>query len=222
VGRVDPDGGITEVSLPSVAAPVEITTGADGNLWISMFPDQVMRLTLAGVGTPFDISVPDAGPLWPSVLHAGPDGNVWLASANLPVITRITPAGVVTHYSVSGRSFAVTVGPDGAVWFTMSKKLGRITFSPDPVITEFDVPGMVAAEIVPGPDCTSLYVADATNDRVRRFTPPLADAGADAALSFVDYPVPTSAADVESLALDPKGAVWFVEIQSKKVGFVRP
>jgi virginiamycin B lyase len=229
LGRVDPlDGGITEFPLPPSDAgptvPVELVSGPDGNLWMSVFDHSVARMTPAGVVTQFDVGpdAGDAGPLWPSVLAVGPDGNVWFASAQLPLISRITTAGVVTHFPVSGRSFGVAVGPDNAVWFTMQGKLGRITFEPAPTITEFDVPGALLGEIVRGPDCTSLYVADSAGNRVRRFAPPASDAGADAALTFIDYAVPTPSADVESLATSPDGRVWFVEVAAARVGFIRP
>jgi virginiamycin B lyase len=226
VARIEGDGGITELVLTvpdgGALAPVEIATGADGNLWISLFPDGVARVSPAGVATRFDVSIADAGSLEPSVLAAGPDGNVWFASAALPVISRITPAGVVTHYPVSTRSFGVAAGPEGAVWFTMVKKLGRVTFGPDPTITEFDTPDMQPAEIAVGPDCASVYVADALGNRVRRFTPPAGDAGADAGIAFTDFAAPTANADVESLAIGAEDAVWFVEIATARLGLVRP
>jgi virginiamycin B lyase len=225
VGRVSEDGGITELALAAsdggTMVPIEIATGPDGNLWITLLGDVVARVTPAGVATAFDVSV-DAGALEPSVIVAGPDGNLWFASAGLPMISRITTAGVVTHYGVSGRSFGVAAGADGALWFTTTQGLGRITFAPEPTITEFGVAGTRPAEIIAGPDCVSLYVADSLGNRVRRFTPPPASAGDDAGLSFIDFDVPTANADVESLTIGPGASVWFVEVGAARVGFFQP
>ena len=225
IGRVADDGSITEFPLPmfdgTTPSPVGIATGPDGNLWVTLFGDGIARVTPGGAVTEFGVGV-DAGALRPSLLTAGPDGNIWFSAVALPFINRITPAGVVTHFAVSGRTLGVAAGPDGTVWFAMPPMLGRITFDPDPSITEYNAPGMLPAEMVPGPDCASLYVADTQGNRVRRFSPPATDAGPDAAISFIDFDLPTPSADVESLAIGPGGSEWFVEVQAAREGFFQP
>src|SRR5215468_9554970 len=59
----------------------------------------------------------------PSSITAGPDGNVWFTEQN--AIGRITTAGAITEFAVSGAS-NIVVGPDGNLWFTQPSAIGKI------------------------------------------------------------------------------------------------
>ena len=90
------------------------------------------------------------GPGREPLVHRGASPNT---------IGRITPAGVITHFSAGLTSNAlpqgITAGPDGNLWFTEKSKegIGRIT--PAGVITEFTA-GLTADSgpngIAAGPD----------------------------------------------------------------------
>src|ERR1039457_514672 len=64
-------------------------------------------------------------------IAAGPDGALWFTEPDLNKIGRITTAGVVSEYSVSGSPGGIAAGPDGALWFTEpnNTKVGRITIA---------------------------------------------------------------------------------------------
>lgn len=49
----------------------------------------------------------------------GPDGNLWFGEVDVAKIGRITPAGLVTEFTVGAPSspWGITVGPDGNFWF---------------------------------------------------------------------------------------------------------
>lgn len=47
-----------------------------------------------------------------------PDGNMWFAENRTNRIGRITPAGAITEFRVSGAPNDITVGKDGSIWFT--------------------------------------------------------------------------------------------------------
>jgi hypothetical protein len=63
---------------------------------------------------------------------AGPDGNLWFTEQVGNRIGRITPAGVITEFSVgltaNSRPFGITAGPDGNLWFSefAGNQIGRI------------------------------------------------------------------------------------------------
>jgi streptogramin lyase len=106
VWRLTPTGHFT--AFPSTdstgAYPYQITAGPDGNLWFTDRAHQVVKMTPSGQFTaftlPLSIGTPDD-------IATGPDGNLWFtlddASASNR-IGRITPSGVITHFSVPGTS----------------------------------------------------------------------------------------------------------------------
>jgi streptogramin lyase len=76
VGRVTPNGVITEFPLTNAAAfPVGIVTGPDGNIWFAeKSANKVARMTTAGVITEFQIPIAAAAP---DKITVGADGNLW-------------------------------------------------------------------------------------------------------------------------------------------------
>src|SRR5262245_64901599 len=87
--------------------------------------------------TEFPIPLIDVLNSRPEGITRGPDGNLWFAETLADRIGRITPAGVVTQFSLPFLSAPaeITAGPDGNLWFTEagSSRIGRIT--PAGVIT---------------------------------------------------------------------------------------
>jgi streptogramin lyase len=87
----------------------------------------------------------------------GPDGNLWATEGNINKIAKITPAGVVTEFTIptsSSGPIGIAAGPDGNLWFTerSGNKIGRIT--PAGAITEFEIrtTGSAPYGITVGPD----------------------------------------------------------------------
>src|SRR5262249_28749614 len=120
--------------------PFGITSGADGNLWVSERNGfDLARVTPGGSVTLVPVSNVIQGDL-----VAGADGNLWMAvNANL---VRILPGGGVDPMSLPAPG-PVTVnslasGPDGDVWILKqdypTSKVDRVT--PDRTVTEFELP----------------------------------------------------------------------------------
>src|SRR5205807_1831235 len=100
--------------------------------------------------TEFDVPTPYSDPI---SITAGSDGNLWFSESQGPKIGRITPAGVITEFDVSGtHPLGITNGPDGNLWFGGDKAIGRIT--PDGTVTLFPLPAghSSAVGITTGPD----------------------------------------------------------------------
>jgi streptogramin lyase len=123
IGRITPDGIITEFPLPVDSEPVGIVAGPDGNLWFTDLGTTraIGRISPAGAITEFSEGLnPGAGP---SAITLGPDGDLWFADAGAtPAIGRITiapsiPSELVAAVAPGSRS--VEVGTTATVFADM-------------------------------------------------------------------------------------------------------
>ena len=133
IGRLNPGSTppssavITLLRRPSQEArhSGNIVVGPDGNLWIGSRgtgpnPSAVLRVTPAGVITPFDL--PSGSTANPDVIAVGPDGELWLAGGG--GLTSVTTAGVFTAYPgilPAGDTISSIHGDPGAadaLWLT--------------------------------------------------------------------------------------------------------
>jgi virginiamycin B lyase len=78
IGRITPDGGITEFALPDRAGrPHAITPGGDGRLWFTEWGgNRVGSITADGVIEVHDLPTPGSEP---HGITLGPDGALWTA-----------------------------------------------------------------------------------------------------------------------------------------------
>jgi len=115
IGRIGPDGAISEYPLPSPGRPWEIATGPDGNVWFTdLATNQVGKVTPCGVVIEYSVSGP------PSFITSATDGNMWFSIPSIR-IGRITPAGSVREFPVDVRAEFLVGAPDGNVWFLTNK-----------------------------------------------------------------------------------------------------
>jgi hypothetical protein len=118
----------------------------------------------------------------PGALVTGSDRNLWIVEPGINKIARMTPAGVVTQFSMRTSNAGlsrITPGADGALWFTekTANKIGRITTSG--AISEFSIPtaNSGASGIV---TCTTacpphggVWFTETTANRIGKFVSPL-------------------------------------------------
>jgi streptogramin lyase len=131
----DPDGvascspetaSCVEYSLGLNAGPGAIALGPDGNLWFARAAATLSRIAPGPVITEFPIEQPARD------IAAGPDGNLWVTQPAFNAIARVTPAGIVTRYTIptpSAEPRGITAGPDGNIWFVeggVNNKIGRL------------------------------------------------------------------------------------------------
>ncbi len=223
IGRITPDGAITEYPVPTAYSdPLGITAGPDGNLWFTApgvgppgcSGSRIGRITLDGVITEYPLpwaSDPHSTTQGscPRGITAGPDGNLWFAEYTGNAIGRITVDGVITEYPLPkfGGPEGIATGPDGNIWFTESdaNKIGRIT--PYGAITEYpllygDRPHGIAA----GPDGNMWFTEGGdpnyrwSGNRIGRITP-----GGE----ITEYQLPTKASFPDAITAGPDGNMWF-------------
>jgi streptogramin lyase len=149
VGRLTPDGQITEFPLPFNA--LDIADGPDGNIWVGANNVSALgRVHPDGTVDSFPLPSGDN----PSIPTVGPDGNLWMAQPEISDILRVDTAGQVTGlFNVSPNSTPsdMTSGSDNALWFVefTGNQIGRITTDGSltelPVPTPASHPGSIAA-----------------------------------------------------------------------------
>jgi streptogramin lyase len=134
VGRISTDGRYTVFSPVSDGyhwSAGAITVGGDQRIWVTFEdrPGKVGAMSTSGVGTEYRMNLYSSSLPYSYSILPGPDGNVWFADAD--GLARITPAGVVTVFTMPDGLFApdyLTIGPDGYIWFTDEKanRIGRM------------------------------------------------------------------------------------------------
>ncbi|MGH2486193.1 MAG: virginiamycin B lyase family protein, partial [Ktedonobacterales bacterium] len=181
-------GTVKELSLPQSAnIPGGITTGPDGNLWLTSpcgsvldaadcNGSQILRVTSSGQVSQFPLSTTGD----PEGIAAGPDGNLWFGMFRVNAassIARITPSGTITEFplQVYDEATSITAGPDGALWFTESEanRIGRITTSGQTTFYPLSSGDYKPSGITTGPD-GNLWFTVAVNGggaNVGRITP---------------------------------------------------
>jgi streptogramin lyase len=172
VGRIGTNGVVSLFEL-SYDGPFAITPGPDGNVWFTVRAfgeSKICRITPAGANQAFGAygQLSD-----PAGIAAGPDGNIWFAEGSGSRISRITPSGTITQFSLPAGSLPVGIvaGLEDDLWFTESagNKIGRITTSG--VITEFSIPtrASIPTWIARGPD-GNLWFAEEGVGKIGRLT----------------------------------------------------
>jgi streptogramin lyase len=203
---------ITEFPLPSGSnAPAGIAGGPDGNLWFTEFSTnpKIGRITTAGAITEFATPRPDATP---AGIVMGPDGNIWFTQADFEFgfegyISRITPEGDITQFSIGGFPYDIALGSDGALWFTDANiganSIGRIATAG--AVTRYSIPTQgYPLGIAAGPD-GSLWFTEYAN-KIGRIT----TAGV-----ITEFLISTRASGITS---GPDGRLWFTESSGNKIG----
>jgi streptogramin lyase len=177
IGRITPDGVVTEFPLPVAAdaVPTWLTRGPGKSLLV-VVNDEILRVSMNGTVTRVPLPASYHLPIG-SVLTA-PDGTIWFAvpsnlmmpaySTNVPMIGRISPQGSLTTYDTSRSLLGNDIGiigalPDGSLWIYSESALGRI--NPDGKITAYDASslnGLVSSGTVDADG--NLWVVGGFND----------------------------------------------------------
>ena len=198
------------LGFPIAAGAGAITTGPDGNLWMTGFvnPGYLFKITPSFDFTEFQAGVVSnfTANLDPYDVTTGPDGNLWFTERNDPGrIGRITPAGAVTEFTAgltpNSTPNSITAGPDGNLWFSEYQfpagRIGRIT--PTGTITEFPADAGDPASIAAGPD-GNLWFVTVDSTKIGRIT----------TAGKVDlFPSNATVIGLNTIVAGPDGAMWF-------------
>jgi virginiamycin B lyase len=151
----------------------------------------------------------------PEGMAVGPDGNLWVGVQYSNQIARVTPAGVVTMYSVptpNGDPIDITRGPDGYMWFAeygAVGKLGRI----NPINGQFSE--------IPLPRPTQLWGVAVGPDHNIWFTEFSDHAIGEIRLSdghLFEYTTPLTVSTPSVIIPGPNNDLWFTEEGGGQIG----
>ena len=132
IGRITPDGVVSNFTDPGINTPLGITAGVDGNVWFTNYGSSTIgRITPAGTVTIFGGYAIDL----PVAITNGPDGNLWFTNEGDNSIGRISPDGMGMSHFLSPliqNPTSITAGADGNLWFTndlspTQGSIGRLT-----------------------------------------------------------------------------------------------
>jgi virginiamycin B lyase len=207
-----------EVTVPTPgAAPHKIAADAHGNLWFAEIgADKVGELIALDHTTIKEFAIPTTGGA-PFDIVLGPDGNMWFTEIHSNKIGKITPAGVITEFTVGNHPSYITAGPDGKMWFSESdteqsnnpNKIGRINIDGSG-FTEFSPPtdGSKPQGLAVGSD-GALWFAEEAANKIAKLT-------TDG--HFSEFAVPTEGSAPFGVATGSDGNIWFTEVSGNKIG----
>ena len=208
------DGSAAHGPLSAQAAPNQLATGPDGNVWYAG-DRYACRATPA-------LDAQNCATLSNSAVGAdgiatGSDGNLWVTERVAGAIVRVTPGLGHQEFPLSDTGsapYGITAGPDGALWFTeiSGNRIGRITTSGD--IREFTLPHAASDPmgITQGPD-GALWFAESAGNRIGRIT---------TSGQITEFTIPTANAGARGIVTGPDGALWFTEETAGKIGRLVP
>lgn len=124
-------------TLAPGTGPVRMTTGPDGNLYVTEATKHaVAKITVPGkVVTRIPLPVGAAA----SRITSGPDGNLWVTEPGLNKVAIVTTAGSVHQVSVSGKPTGIAAGPETLpsaefMWVTLQGGAGGNAVGRIPVV----------------------------------------------------------------------------------------
>ena len=202
-------------SFISESIPYNITTGPDGNLWMTdwsihnFFPSitpggLVGYRGLSGIG--------NYGT--PTGIVGGPDGNLYYAGAmSAAAVVQLPLTGNYREYPIDqARPQYIAIGPDGGLWFTDPGRnvIGRVTTAFDATLAAYPIPTASSGPlgITAGPD-NALWFIETSANKVGRIA-------LDGAVP--EFAIPTAASSAQFIAAAPDGALWFTESDANKIG----
>jgi streptogramin lyase len=206
--RVAAPDALMSWPIPSPdSEPIEITMGADGNMWfVLQNASSVARLEADGTITQFPLRTFG----FPNDIALGPDGNVWFTGGN-GTIARITPEGIIHQfrYDIADSALGITKGPGATMWFT---DVGDQVWRYDIVgrtFTPFQLPaGTFPGDIALGAD-GNLWFTQGSG--LGRLTP-----------EGVYTPFAVGEATAYAITRGPDGNIWFTERFGQRIGKVTP
>ncbi len=220
VGRVTPAGSITQFPVPGTGSGSEGIIGApDGNIWMVARgqmngPDWILKVSPAGVVTRY----PLANGVGPEGITWGPDGNVWFTEFWTGRVGRMTPAGVITEFSLpTPNPRGIVAGPDRNLWIVeggiQHEAIARMTIKAE--ITEYPLGSDVNHQLQPytivaGPDGNMWFTE---MGQIGRITP---------AGQLTHFPIGSGHENVFGVARGADGNVWFTGSGGNVVGRISP
>ncbi|MDH4216744.1 MAG: hypothetical protein OEV23_07640, partial [Gallionella sp.] len=199
---------------------------ADGVTWWVNYETWTGTKTGSASSQTFtEFAVPSGGV--PFGIASGPDGNLWFSDMQTNSIRKMTPAGVVTSYTIPTTTTnntedcgygscpqTIVSGPNGNMWFVEGNgnKIAKITTAG--VITEYaNTAGGWPQDLAVGPDGNIWFTDQGiTGGGDPAFNANGAIGKLDIATGIITkYPLLTANTQANFITLGPDGAMWFTQ-----------
>ena len=137
LGRVGPDGKLTEVPLSRAGGePTGIAVAGDGVVWFTL-PAASRVGRRAADGTVREFALPEGSE--PTGIAVARDGAAWVVERRGNRIVRITAEGEISAWPIAtpnAQPDAVALAPDGSLWVTLTNVSRLLRVSPDGTLKE--------------------------------------------------------------------------------------
>ncbi|MCI0546622.1 MAG: hypothetical protein L0027_05000 [Candidatus Rokubacteria bacterium] len=195
--------------------PVGIAAAPDGTVWFTIeFSDAIGRVR-GGVVEKLRKGSENMEPLG---LAIDGEGHAWYTDAPLRAISRVSPDGSVTSFGLSTpvtRLGRLASAPGGGVWFAEPSTVsvthlrdGRFTRYPVGPFTPVGAQNAGPFGVAVAGDGAVWATLQNANKLVR-----ILPGG-----EMTEIEVPTRRSGLGDIAIDPGGAVWFLETSANKIG----
>ncbi len=188
--------------------PTAVAVARDGAIWFTLEFSDAIGVFRNGRIERLPKGSQNVEPLG---LAVDADGAVWYTDAPSRAISRISPDGIITSFSVSApiaKLGRLAVAPDGAVWFA-DATMASITRLKDGVFAPHEVGSFDATPFGVAVDAHGTVWATLQSvNKLARISP-------DGQVT--EFDVPTRASGLGDVAVDPSGAVWFLEFSANRI-----
>ena len=201
--RITPAGAITAFPRSTLPLGGGITSGPDGNLWVTG-AGGIARVTPTGVATVF--ADPRIG--LAVDITTGPDGALWFVDTKNSLVGRITTSGAISTFAaneIHGPT-AIVAGPDGNLWLNRDTA-GLVRMAPAGAMTSVPLPsGARGTSLAIGSDGNVWYGGSGVIGKVT--------------MGGVATAVVSDTARLDHLAVGPDGNIWFSRSYPNSIGHV--
>ena len=189
--------------------PTAVAVAPDGAVWFTIEFSDAIGVLRNGKIERFPKGLPNLEPLG---LAVDAQGAAWFTDGPARAITRMTPDGAVRSFPLStpiARLGRLAIASDGAVWFSDATTFS-VTRLKDRTFTRHDVGAYRATPfgVAAGANGAVWATLQEANMLVR-----ITSQG-----EVTQFEVPTRASGLGDIAVDPSGAVWFIEGQANRLG----
>jgi len=207
-------GQATNIATPPAAPVLDMTTGPDGNVWMTSKTGGTIEVfnNISRVFTSVTLPNPACNPLG---ITAGPDGRMWFAEQATATIGAISLDGTsIKEYPAMGAGpTGITTGPDGALWYTLQSDnlIGRMSAAGSATTFPVATANASPMAITLSPD-GNLWFTEAAAGQIAKLTP---------AGSLTEWVIPTPSGGAkpspQGLLCTSGGAIWFADAANGQV-----
>ncbi|WP_157462936.1 virginiamycin B lyase family protein [Curvibacter gracilis] len=191
------------------AVPSRLGAGTDGNIWVTVWDGEAIRVAPDGTQARFSAPASVVGYAgWATGITPGPDGQMWMVLQG--GVARIAPDGSMAAYPIASSSYfglngSIVTGPDGQLWIADGGTARIIRLDPKTGNSQsypLPDPSSYPAGLTAGPD-GQVWFTVPTAQQIGRIHP------VDGSLQFFTPPTYAPA----SITVGPDGNLWYVTAQ---------